>query len=334
MTMVKASRRSVGGVWNNDLGRDVDVEALRGEIQGRLIVEAWTYGASLIEVSVPDRRGELANICLRLPDLESYLDPRRNHYVGCVMGRFARCVRHGRLALDGQVHQLTRNLGDHHFHGGARGFDKFVWAGDIERTSAGLDLIFRLTRPEGDEGYPGAVAVETRYRLMVDGSLVIEHRGRADAVTVLGMTSHVFWNLAGAGQIDDHRLLINAARYVDADAEFIPLPGPPRAVAGTDLDLRTSRRLGARRLDQCFVIEGAQAARLEHARSGRIMSLETDQPGLAVYTGDGLPLPRGGLCLQTGDWPDAPNRADFPSARLAPGETYLHRSRYLFSASG
>ncbi|WP_068874047.1 MULTISPECIES: aldose epimerase family protein [unclassified Phenylobacterium] len=330
---MKVSRRTVGSFTDPDDGSRHPVEALRAEAEGRLVVEVWTYGATLVEAQTPDRSGRLANVCLTLPDLEAYVDPARNPYIGCVMGRFARCVRNGRLQIDGRLWQLDRNMGPHHFHGGSRGFDRFVWDAEVESSPAHVDLVLRLKRPDGDQGYPGAVEVETRYRVSGDGDLAIEHRAVADAPTIVGLTSHAFWNLAGTGRIDEHRLAVNASRFIAADEAFMPLPGPPRRVDDSPCDLRFPETIGARTLDLCYALDDpGWAARLEHPASGRTMTIETDQPGLAVYSGDHLPARRTGLCLQTGAWPDAPNRPDFPSPRLEAGETYVHYTRYGFSA--
>jgi len=329
---MNVSRYPLTTLSDPQTGAPMLVEGLRAEIAGRLIVEVCTLGATLLAVEVPDRTGQLKNICLRVPRLQDSMSPERNNYIGCVMGRFARCVRDGRFVLDGKTHQLTRNLGDHHFHGGARGFDKFNWHAEMRTSSDEAAFVLRLDRPAGDEGYPGAVQVETRYRIGRDGSLTIEHQVQTDAPTIVGMTSHSFWNLAGDEPIDDHQLALNASRFIDTDSSFIPLPGPPQSVTGTPFDLRVPQRLGGRPLDLCFALDDAGwAARLVSEASGRAMVLATNQPGIAVYSGDHLPLPRTGICLQTGDWPDAPNRPDFPTARLDPGQIYFHCTRYDFS---
>ncbi|CAN98383.1 Aldose 1-epimerase [Sorangium cellulosum So ce56] len=307
------------------------VDAYSLDTEKGLAVTVWTYGATLVELLVPDRDGRVDNVVVRLPDLESYEDRSKNPYIGSTLGRFARAVAGGRFELDGVEHQLDRNYGRHHFHGGSIGFDRFVWSADAERRQGELALRLRLERPDGDQGYPGALSAEVTYRVDGDGRLTLDYRATTTASTIVAFTNHAFWNLAGSGTIDDHRLALNAARVLACDEELIPR-GPPAGVAGTRLDYRAPRQIGDARIDDCFVLDDPTwAAELFEPSTGRRMRVVTDQPGLAVYSGDGLAGPRAGLCLQTGAFPDAPNRADFPSARLDPGMTHRHSTTHAFS---
>jgi aldose 1-epimerase len=310
----------------------VDVESYVLDAGAGPVVTVWTYGATLVEVLVPDRDGRAANVCLRLPDLAAYLDRDRNPYVGATVGRYCRCVAGGEFDLDGVRHVLDRNQGRHHVHGGSAGVDRRVWSAQAARDGEATALRLSLTSPDGDQGYPGELSVVTTHRVEPSGALVIEHTARTTAPTIVGLTNHAFWNLAGGGTIDDHELRLDAVEAVRFDEEVIPLPGPPLPVRGTELDFTTARRLGGTRVDNCYVLAGpSEVAELSHPGTGRVMSVWTDQPAVGVYTGDFFTRrPRGGICLETGALPDAPNRPEFPSARLDPGQTYRHRTVHHF----
>jgi aldose 1-epimerase len=299
-------------------------------------VTVWTWGATINRVLVPDRDGRRDNVVVGLPFLADYEDPAHDRYLGATLGRYARCVSGAAFRLDGVEHRLDRNGGDHHFHGGADGFHRRVWDGDCEREDGTPILRLGLISPDGDQGYPGRLHVEASYRLDADDTLTFEYRATTDASTVVGLTNHAYWNLAGRGPIGDHALAVNAERVVPADAEHIPT-GSPVPVADTPLDLRAGRRLGTERLDRCYALDGhGWAARLTDPSSGRVMTVVTDQPGLAIHAADGLTAggePSAGIALQTGAWPDAPNRAEYPSVRLDPGAIYHHRTTHGFSLS-
>ena len=296
-----------------------------------LVITVWTYGSTLIEVLVPDRDGRMDNVIMRLPDLSSYEDRTKNPYIGATLGRYARCIAEGRLRLDELDYQLACNYGRHHFHGGKTGFDRFVWDADVHQGCDELSLRLRLDRPDGDQGYPGALSAETVYRVHKDGRLTFEYRATTTAPTVVALTNHAYWNLAGSGTVNEQHLVLNAARVVMVDDELIPI-GAPVSIAGTQLDYSTPRPIADDQLDHCFVLDDPTwAAELFDPASGRVMRVRTDQPGLAVYSADGLIERRTGLCLQTGAWPDSPNRADYPSSRLDPGTAYRHHTTHEFS---
>ncbi|GAA3728733.1 galactose mutarotase [Plantactinospora mayteni] len=302
---------------------------------GDLEVVVWTYGATLVEVVMPHRHGERRNVVCRLPDLAAYEDRRRNAYVGSTVGRYCRGVRDATFVLDGRRHVLDRNAGTHHLHGGRDGFDRRVWRARVEESADEVAAIMTLVSPDGDQGYPGEVTAEVAYRLDRQGRLAFHYRATTTAPTLVGLTNHAFWNLAGGGTVDDQLLTLHADHVVPFDEELFPLAGPARPVAGTALDFRRPRRIGAAPLDNFFVLPGpGLAAELTDERSGRRMRVSTDQPGLGVYSGDGLFTPRAGLALEAGAWPDAPNLPDAPSVRLDPGQIYRQRTVHEFSVEG
>jgi aldose 1-epimerase len=324
----------VGSTAGHSAQAPTPVESYTLDTGAGLTVTVWTYGATLVEVLVPGRDRRTANVTVRLPDLANYEDRLRNPYIGAVLGRFCRCVAGGRFQLDGVEHRLDRNDGRHHLHGGSVGFDRFVWDAEAGRDGDALAVRLRLDRPDGDQGYPGALSAEVTYRASSDGRLRLDYQATATASTIVGLTSHAFWNLAGAGRVDGHRLRLNASRCVALDDELIPVPGAPASIAGTRLDYARQRPLGSDRLDNFFVVDNsAWAAELTEPTNGRAMRVVTDQPGLGVYTGEGLRPPRAGLSLQSSAFPDAPNRADFPSCRLEPSETYRHHIVHEFTVA-
>jgi len=297
-----------------------------------LAIKVMTYGATLLEVLVPDRAGRSANVVVRLPDLPSYENREINPYLGATIGRYARCIATGSFRLDGILYELDRNFDPHHNHGGTIGFDRFVWNAESSNEKGCLVLRLRLNRPHGDQGYPGALEAETIYRV-AGGILSFEHRATTSASTVVALTNHTFWNLAASGSIGAHLLTINAKRLLMVDKDLIPV-GQPVPVTGTSFDYTSPRAIGEHHLDHCFVLDDATwAAELSDPASGRRMRLRTDQPGLQVYSADAFREPRIGLSLQTGTWPDSANRVDFPSPRLDPGMTYCHWSTHEFSVA-
>lgn len=310
--------------------RQVDAYTL-DTVEG-LSIQVMTYGATLLEVLAPDQFGRSVNAVARLPDLSSYENRQMNSYLGATIGRYARCIAKGSFQMDGAVYQLDRNFDPHHNHGGWIGFDRFVWDAEADYDKGGVALRLRLNRPHGDQGYPGALEAETIYRVSGD-TLSFEHRATTNASTIVALTNHAFWNLAGSGTIAAHLLKINAKRVLLVDKDLIPV-GQPFPVSGTSFDYTTARAIDGHQLDHCFVLDDpAWAAELSDPASGRRMRVCTDQPGLQVYSADALLQPRTGLSLQTGAWPNSPNRPDFPSPRLDPGMTYLHRCTHEFSTA-
>ncbi|HYF00853.1 MAG TPA: aldose epimerase family protein [Planctomycetota bacterium] len=300
---------------------------------GRLTLRATNYGAIVTELRLPDG----TDVVLGLRDLAAYVE--KNPYFGCVAGRCANRIAHGRFELDGRRHQLSINNGPHHLHGGTRGFDRRVWDAEAD----GTRVLFTRTSPDGEEGYPGAVRASVEYRLDED-AFVVEMTATADAPTLVNLAHHSYWNLAGAGTILDHVLTIDAESYTPVDATLIPT-GELAGVEGTPFDFRRPKRVGAELsrvpggYDHNFAFKGL--ARLEDPSSGRVMELRCDEPGLQLYTGnflDGTSKGKGGatypkhagLCLETQKFPDAIHHPGWIAPVLRPGETYRHAMLHRF----
>jgi aldose 1-epimerase len=304
---------------------------------GRVRVGVLDYGATVVEVAVPDRSGARANVALRLPGVDDYLATVDRAYVGSTMGRFARIVPYGRLDLDGIVHQLSTNAGSHHIHGGPDGFDNRIWsASAVGGTSTGR-ITLRLTSADSDQGYPGTLDCTARFELDDRDRLTIGYEASTDQTTLCGLSNHVFWNLAGSGTVDGHALWLHAGRILEADEEFVPT-GRIVAVAGTPADFRQARSLGEAPVDAFLPLPADRTpnrvARLYEPGSGRRLTISTDQSGMAIYTGDFLPgRRRAGVCLQPGPWPYVPDADSFPTAVLRPGETYRSRTLFAFDVA-
>jgi aldose 1-epimerase len=327
MTTVRAWSRPVGHTADEPQGRAVHEYGLDS---GRMRVAVWDYGATLVEVSVADG-GSRTNLVVRLPDLKAYEQRAGRAYVGSTMGRYARIVARGRAPVADRVHQLALNEGSHHIHGGPRGFDARVWDGDAVGGPDAGRITLSLRSPDGDQGYPGRLHCTATFELHTDDRLVVRYAATTDRPTLCGLTLHAFWNLSGGGTADGHTLEVDADAVLETDAHFLPT-GRLLPVSRCGLDPHEPRTLGSTALDHCLALRpgGGTAAVLRDPAGGRTLRLETNQPGLAVYSGDHLPRPRAGLCLQPTAWPDAPNHPAFPSAVLLPGRTYTHVTTYAF----
>jgi aldose 1-epimerase len=323
-----------------DAGEAVDLFTLADD--GGLEVSIMTYGAALHRALVPDRLGNRANVALGFSTLDGYI-ANTGHYFGATVGRYANRIAHGRFTLDGVVHQLCRNDGDNCLHGGARGFDRKVWA--VVACDAGL-LSLACSSVDGEMGFPGDLDVRVKYRLAA-GELRIDYEAMSSAPTVVNLTNHTCWNLAGegSGSVDGHVLMLAASSFTPVGPDLIPT-GEIAAVAGTPLDFRTPVAIGARGrdYDHNFVLErkGGSlelAARVTEPAGGRVLEVLTTEPGIQLYTGTALdgtltgpagrPYGRGDcFALETQHFPDSPNRPSFPSTVLRPGETFHSTTVY------
>lgn len=353
--MAKASREMFGTLPD---GAAVERVRLRGD--GGFETSIITFGATLQALLVPDRHGVIGDVVLGHDDLAGYAGARK--FFGATVGRFANRIAGARFDLDGAVVRLAANNGPHALHGGLAGFDCRLWQITALDEGASPAVTLAYHSADGEEGYPGALDVRLTYRISGPGELSLAFEATTDRPTVINLTNHSFFNLEGVGADETilrHRLNIPADHFLATDATAIPLPGPPRRVAGTPFDFREVHEIGSRirtaeeqlqrgrGYDHTFCLapgEGPQlAARLAAPRSGRVMELHTDQPGVQLYSGnylDGSVAGKSGrlyrqsdaVCLEPQAWPDAPNRPDFPSARLEPGQTYRHRTLYRFFA--
>ncbi len=317
-----------------------------------LHVEIIEFGAIVVRLSAPDRRGDPGDVVLGFDDLEDYLADT-SHFGG-VVGRFANRIARGRFSLDGAVYALTINDPPNHLHGGDRGFDQRLWHGAV--TANGV--VLRLTSPDGEEGYPGELHAEVRYALE-DARLDVYYAATTNRATVVNLSQHSYFDLACDGAILDHELTIDADFYTPIDDTLIPT-GEILRVDATPFDFRTGKPIGAdieashRQLafgsgyDHNFVLSGAlgrdglrRAAMLYAPASGRELTVRTDQPGLQFYSGNFLDgsahgksgrryAHRDGLCLETQHFPNSPNVAHFPSTVLRPGERFETRTAFEF----
>ncbi|RIK76845.1 MAG: galactose-1-epimerase [Planctomycetota bacterium] len=316
-----------------------------------------SHGASLAELHVPDRHGELADVVLGFDDEAAYRSEDNQHF-GATTGRFANRIAGGRFVLDGRQYQLACNNGPNHLHGGpVRGFGHVDWHGEAFDGPEGAGVRFHYVSPDGEEGYPGNLDVSVTYTLTAPSTLRIDYVAQTDKPTIVNLTNHSYFNLAGQGAptVLAHRLWIAADRYTPKDEHDIPV-GEIASVKGTPLDFRSPRIIGERiaelgdaqqkdGYDHNFVLNGPQgalrlAAELYHEPTGRMLRVHTDQPGMQFYVGNMLRGQRGkgaavyprrsALCLETQGFPDAPNKPQFPSAVLRPGQTYRHTCVYEF----
>jgi len=353
--VARISRDSFGTLPD---GRTVERVVLHGEngFEARII----SFGAALQALFVPDAAGSCDDVVLGHDGLAGYLNKRK--FFGATVGRYANRIANARFELDGETIRLNANDGAHALHGGPDGFDRRLWqVAEIEDgPQPAVTLLY--VSADGEENYPGRLDVRVTYRLTGPTELSVAFEARTNRKTVVNLTNHSFFNLDGvtAGtDILDHCLTIAADQVLATDASAIPLPGPPRPLEGTPFDFRQATAIGARiRQDDqqlrhgrgydhnfCLAGQGTLrlAARLEAPRSGRVLELSTDQPGLQLYTGNYLDGSDGGkgrlyrqsdaICLEPQAWPDTPNRPDFPSAWLLPDQVYRHQTVYRFSTA-
>jgi aldose 1-epimerase len=323
-------------------------------------MKVLSYGGVVQSLEIPDHRGRHENVSLGFDDLDDYV--ASSPYFGALIGRYGNRIGRGRFTLDGTAYQLSVNDGEQSLHGGAQGFDKRVW--DVEPFTEGSDvgLVLHYTSVDGEMGYPGTLRAKVTYTLTRGGDWRVDYEATTDKATVVNLTSHVYWNLAGegSGTIEDHELSIAASRYTPTDAGLIPT-GELAKVSGTPFDFRRAKPIGrdlrdahpqlvtAKGFDHNWVLDKGVTDRPEHIAtlrdraSGRTLRIATDQPGLQFYSGnflDGTLTGTGGslyrqgdaLCLETQHFPDSPNQPSFPSTVLRPGQTYRTTTVHSFGA--
>jgi aldose 1-epimerase len=320
--------------------------------QGGLAADITDYGGIVVSLRAPDRHGNIGDVVLGFDTFEPYL--RDHPYFGALIGRFGNRIANGTFELNGRAYTLAKNNGTNHLHGGIKGFDKVVWQAKITAES---ELTLTYHSADGEEGYPGNLDVTVVYAL-TDDELRIDYTAATDQATVLNLTNHSYFNLAGSGTILDHELELAAEYFLPTDERQIPT-GELRPVRGTPMDFTRPIAIGARlpsddeqiRLggggyDHNWVLgdgDGVErfAARVFEPNSGRVMEVHTTHPGVQLYTGNGLDgslkgkrgeayVKHGALCLETQHFPDSPNQPQFPSTTLNPGEVYRHTTRFRF----
>ncbi|MCL7429633.1 MULTISPECIES: aldose epimerase family protein [unclassified Streptomyces] len=323
-------------------------------------LKVLSYGGIVQSLEIPDRRGRRTNVSLGFDTIEEYV--ASSPYFGALIGRYGNRIGKGRFTLDGKDYQLSVNDGENSLHGGSKGFDKVVW--DVEPFTKGSDvgLYLHYTSADGEMGYPGTLRTKVTYTLTRSGDWRIDYEATTDKATVVNLTSHVYWNLAGesSGTIYDHELSIAGSRYTPVDSGLIPT-GELAKVAGTPFDFRRTKTVGedirvphqqllyGKGIDHNWVLDKGITAKpewvatLRDPSSGRTMKIATTEPGLQFYSGnflDGTLVGSGGsiyrqgdaLCLETQHFPDSPNQPSFPSTTLRPGQTYRTTTVHSFSA--
>jgi aldose 1-epimerase len=320
-------------------------------------VKIITYGARVFSIEVRDRGGKLGDVALGYDDLPGY--EKDSSYLGPIVGRYGNRIAKGRFTLDGVTYTLATNNNGNHLHGGLRGFDKVVWTGKGTVVAGSARLKLTYLSKDQEEGYPGNLSVTVVYTWTNRNELKIEYSATADKATVLNLTNHAYFNLAGAGVGDilNHEMRINALRFTPTDETSIPT-GELRSVKGTPLDFTSAKEIGARieakyeqlisgsGYDHNFVLNKPSgklglAAEVYESTSGRVLRVYTTEPGVQFYSGNflngaigkqGLAYPRrSGFCLETQHFPDSPNKPKFPSTVLRPGGRYIQTTIYQFS---
>ena len=311
-------------------------------------VSCTNYGAIVTSIIVPDANGQPGDVALGFDTLAEYVEGNVP-YFGAICGRVANRINEGRFTLEGESYALARNNGGHALHGGMKGFDKQLWHADKEETG----VHFWMISPDGDEGYPGELTCSVRYTLTSDNALVIDYHARTSRTTIVNLTNHTYFNLAGhdAGSILDHAVEIRSSQYTPITKTLIPT-GEIAKVVGTPLDFTSARRIGdniesAGGYDHNFVLDPSRddgwGVRVTEPASGRVMEVYTTEPGIQFYSGnflDGLTGKGGasyavhnGFCLEAQHYPDGINHPEFPSIVLKPGEHYTQRTAYRFATA-
>jgi len=343
---VSVARTAFGHTRN---GEQIDEYVL--ENTNGMTVKIITYGATIVSIETEDSHGHMADVVLGFDDMCGY-ESTANPYFGACCGRFANRLSGGRFSIEGVEYSMALNNGPNGLHGGLVGFDKKVWRAEIAGDSA---VRMSLTSPDGEEGYPGNLNVVLIYTLTDENELKLEYTATSDKKTIVNLTNHSYFNLAGSGSIHGHVIRINADRYTVVDDHSTPT-GELREVAGTEMDLREPTPIG-RNIDQVQGLgydhnycinqtapgELTLAASVLEPHSGRTLECWTTEPGVQFYTGNYMQHIQGkadaiydkqeGFCLETQHYPDSPNHPEFPSTELDVGESYTQTTIYRFGVA-
>jgi aldose 1-epimerase len=333
-------------------GKPVELYTLTNESGAK--VSITNYGGTVTSIVVPDKDGKMDDVVLGFDTLAEYVE--KSPYFGCITGRYANRIAKGKFTLDGKEYTVATNNDPNHLHGGLKGFDKQIWKARIGNKDDAPTLTLTYTSPDGEEGYPGTLSNTVTYTWTQDNALRIRYKSTTDKPTILNLTNHSYFNLAGEGSESnlDHRIKINAKHYNPIDATSIPTGIAP--VEGTPFDFSKPTRIGKRigddheqlknggGYDHNFVLKKKDDGKLMTAAvvteptSGRILTVKTTEPGIQFYTGNflddvkgkgGKPYPhRSAFCLESQTFPDSPNQKGFPSPVLRPGEAYTQVTIY------
>jgi aldose 1-epimerase len=317
------------------------------------------YGATLVSLTAPDRNGKFADVVLGMDDLAGYR--KQTAFLGALIGRYGNRIAHGGFKLEGKEYHLPKNDSDNTLHGGPQGFDKRAWKATPSNGAGGASVEFTYVSKDGEEGFPGTLTARVVYTLTDKNELRIDYSAATDKPTVVNLTNHSYFNLAGQGEGDilGHQVTIHASRFTPVNAALIPT-GELRPVKGTPFDFTQSTAIGARigqadqqlkfgrGYDHNWVLDkGAggmtQAVEVYEPKTGRVMQVWTTEPGIQFYTGNfldgsihgkgGKVYPnRGAFCMETQHFPDSPNQPEFPSTELKPGQQYHTTTEFRFSA--
>lgn len=339
-------------------GHAIDIYTIRNARD--VEVRVTNYGGIITSLKTPDRNGRIDDIVLGFDSLAPYL--QGTPYFGAIIGRYGNRIGHARFTLAGNSYTLAANDGVNHLHGGVRGFDKVVWQAEPFERATERGLILQYTSPDGEEGYPGELLATVTYTLNDDNELIVDYHATTDQPTVVNLTQHSYFNLAGAGNGDilNHELMIAAPRFTPVDSTLIPT-GELAPVAGTPFDFTRATAIGARingndvqlkngrGYDHNWVLERSGtdlelAARVREPVSGRTLEIRTTEPGLQFYSGNFLDgtitgkggkvyTHRSGFCLETQHFPDSPNQPSFPATVLRPGQEYRTRTVFTFGVA-
>ncbi|HWB86415.1 MAG TPA: aldose epimerase family protein [Bryobacteraceae bacterium] len=324
-----------------------------------MTVSIMTYGGTVVQLTAPDRSGKFDDVILGCDSVPDYQN--QTAFLGATIGRYGNRIGHGQFQLDGVTYKLPKNDGDNTLHGGPQGFDKQIWQASEASSPDGPSVQMTYVSKDGEEGFPGTLSAKVVFTLTDKNELKLDYTATTDKDTVVNLTNHTYFNLSGQGQGDilQHQVMINADRFTPIDAGLIPT-GELKEVKGTPFDFTTPTAIGSRintddqqikfakGYDDNFVLNKGsggltKAAEVFDPKTGRVMEVWTTQPGLQFYTGnflDGTIHGRGGnkypyrgaFCMETQHFPDSPNKPNFPSTELKPGETYQSTTIYRFSA--
>ncbi len=353
----KGVRKMAASIEKKDFGKTADgtpVDLYTLTNAKGMKAKIITYGATLIELDVPDRDGKLGDVVLGCDDLKAY--EAGHPFFGSTVGRVANRIAKGKFTLGGKEYTLAVNNGPNSLHGGKKGFDKVVWKAEPVKAADGVAVKFTYKSPDGEEGYPGTLTATVTYTLTNQNELRLDYTATTDKATPVNLTNHTYFNLAGpgSGTILHHEIMLAADKYTPVDDTLIPT-GKIEPVKGTPLDFTTPKTIGSR-IDQMkgepggydhnFVLNGggkklALAARVYEPKSGRVMEMSTTEPGVQFYTGnflDGSVKGKGtvykkhqGFCLEAQHFPDSVHHANFPSMILEPGKRYTQTTVYKFT---